>query len=144
MGVGSALLGEIVMTAFLCFTVHMTACTRPNDVSPMAPLAIGFAVFLGHCVLIPVDGCSINPARSLGPAIISGTWKQFWIFVAGPFAGSAFGSAAWLAVAPQWDIKDVGAGNEGGIPPDMQQTTVVNREDGSPSYDKHRAKDVLV
>jgi glycerol uptake facilitator-like aquaporin len=46
-------------------------------------------VFCAHAVLLPIDGCSINPARSLGPAIVSGTWpRTFWVFVVGPLLGS--------------------------------------------------------
>jgi len=102
---GQALLGEIVMTAFICFVVHMCVASESNNtgIAPMAPLAIGFAVFLGHAVLIPVDGCSINPARSLGPAIISGTWTQFWVFIVGPFVGSFFGVFFWTLVSFAWD-----------------------------------------
>ena len=103
---GEALLGEVFMTGFLCFVVHMcVADPRNKTISPMAPLAIGFAVFLAHTVLIPVDGCSINPARSLGPAILSGTWGNFWVFVVGPFVGSFFGVFFWLLVSLAWDIE---------------------------------------
>ena len=50
----------------------------------MAPIAIGLTVFIAHLVLIPYTSCSINPSRSLGPAILSGTWpKEFWIFIFG-------------------------------------------------------------
>ena len=73
-GSGEALLGEVMMTAMLCFVVHLTACDKENNISPMAPLAIGFTVFLAHTVLLPLDGCSINPARSFGPALLSGNW----------------------------------------------------------------------
>jgi MIP family channel proteins len=101
---GEALLGEVVMTGFLCYVVHM-CCADPSNttISPMGPLAIGFAVFLGHTVLIPVDGCSINPARSLGPAIISGNWANFWVFVVGPFVGSILGVFVWLLTSKNWD-----------------------------------------
>jgi MIP family channel proteins len=70
---GNAVLGEIMMTCLLCFTVHMTAVDNKNrhNVGNFAPLAIGFAVFLGHAVLIPLDACSINPARSFGPAYLA-------------------------------------------------------------------------
>ena len=63
-----------------CYVVHMCAVdkTSASGENGLAPLAIGFAVFLGHSVLIPLDGCSINPARSLGPAVVSGTWTNFW------------------------------------------------------------------
>lgn len=122
----AALLGEIVMTAFLCFVVHMTVCDETNaNLYAQAPLAIGFAVFLGHTVLIPVDGCSINPARSLGPAIVSGQWDAFWVFIVGPFVGSFFGVFAWLLAAKKWDVENAlankinaatGANDAGGDP----------------------------
>ncbi|KAH7621250.1 putative Aquaporin-1 [Nannochloris sp. 'desiccata'] len=103
---GEALLGEVFMTGFLCFVVHMcVADPRNKTISPMAPLAIGFAVFLAHAVLIPVDGCSINPARSLGPAILSCNWGNFWVFVVGPFVGSLFSVFFWLLVSLAWDIE---------------------------------------
>ena len=56
--VGNAVLGEIIMTFVLCFVVHMCAVdkTSPCGDNGLAPLAIGFAVFLGHAVLIPLDG----------------------------------------------------------------------------------------
>ena len=41
----------------------------------LAPLYIGFTVLVAHLVMIPVDGCSINPARSFGPAVISNSWQ---------------------------------------------------------------------
>jgi len=101
---GEALLGEFFMTAFLCYVVLMCVADPANaGIAPMGPLAIGFAVFLGHAVLIPVDGCSINPARSLGPAIISGTWTQFWVFVIGPLLGSFLGVFVWLLTSKGWD-----------------------------------------
>ena len=89
-GFGNALAGEIVMTAVLVATVLETAVSKGNAISKsFAPLAIGFAVFCGHAVLLPIDGCSINPARSLGPAIVSGTWPgTFWVFVVGPYLGA--------------------------------------------------------
>ncbi len=89
-GYGNALCGEIVMTAVLVATVLETAISKGNAVSKsFAPLAIGFAVFCAHAVLLPIDGCSINPARSLGPAIVSGTWPgTFWVFVVGPYLGA--------------------------------------------------------
>ncbi|KAL4514589.1 hypothetical protein Ndes2437B_g00970 [Nannochloris sp. 'desiccata'] len=103
---GEALLGEVFMTGFLCFVVHMcVADPRNKTISPMAPLAIGFAVFLAHAVLIPVDGCSINPDRSLGPAILSCNWGNFWVFVVGPFVGSLFSVFFWLLVSLAWDIE---------------------------------------
>ncbi len=89
-GYGNALCGEIVMTGVLVATVLETAISKGNAISKaFAPLAIGFAVFCAHAVLLPIDGCSINPARSLGPAIVSGTWPgTFWVFIVGPYLGA--------------------------------------------------------
>lgn len=76
-----------VMTAVLVLVVLETAVNKRNSISKaQAPLAIGFAVFCAHAVLLPIDGCSINPARSLGPAIIAGVWPgTFWVFIVGAF-----------------------------------------------------------
>ena len=58
----------------------------------LAPFAIGVAVIVCHLALVPIDGCSINPARSFGPALITGTWTDQWVFWVGPFLG-AFGAS---------------------------------------------------
>ncbi|CAI0476218.1 unnamed protein product [Linum tenue] len=58
----------------------------------LAPLPIGFAVFLVHLATIPITGTGINPARSLGAAIIYNkdhAWDDHWIFWVGPFIGAA-------------------------------------------------------
>lgn len=102
---GNAMIGEIVMTAALCFVVHMTCCDENTAIAPMAPLAIGFTVFLANTVLIPIDGCSINPARSFGPALLANKWYGYWIFVVGPFVGSFFGVACWLLASKKWDAR---------------------------------------
>jgi MIP family channel proteins len=97
-GYGNALCGEIVMTAVLVAVVLSTAASKKNvTAKSQAPLAIGFAVFCAHAVLLPIDGCSINPARSLGPAIVSGTWPgTFWVFIVGPFLGALIAVPAHL------------------------------------------------
>lgn len=111
-----ALLGETVMTAFLCLVVLLTVADKANQaIAHMAPVAIGFAVFLGNALLIPIDGASINFARSLGPAVVSGTWSteqygstssnpifgpgRFWIFVLGPFLGALASVPVWYALS---------------------------------------------
>lgn len=58
-----AVMGEIVMTFVLCFVVQMTACWPKSIAKNIAPFAIGMVVFTAHAVLLPVDGCSINPTR---------------------------------------------------------------------------------
>ena len=94
---GNGFLLEFMGTMVLCMTVCMTA-VHPKSLSKgtphMAPLAIGFAVFLAHLVLVPLTGCGINPARTFGPALVnsfagSNVWDDsYWIYFIGPFAAS--------------------------------------------------------
>ncbi|KAK9843906.1 hypothetical protein WJX84_012235 [Apatococcus fuscideae] len=54
----------------------------------LAPLAVGLWVFVANLVAIPIDGCSINPARSFGPAAVSHNWAQHWLYWVGPLSGA--------------------------------------------------------
>jgi len=93
----NALVGEIFMTFLLMFVVLETAISAESKANRvMAALAIGFAVFLAHSVMIPIDGCSINPTRSFGPAFVrrfcyknAGSFEEMWVFWAGPLLGAA-------------------------------------------------------
>ncbi|VAH34498.1 unnamed protein product [Triticum turgidum subsp. durum] len=65
---------------------------RDSHVPVLAPLPIGFAVFMVHLATIPITGTGINPARSLGAAVIYNNekaWDDHWIFWVGPFIGAA-------------------------------------------------------
>eukprot|EP00756_Hemistasia_phaeocysticola_P004317 Hpha_TRINITY_DN12748_c0_g1::TRINITY_DN12748_c0_g1_i1::g.114493::m.114493 len=107
--VSDAFLVEMMGTALLVFVVLETAvnsrsCTTQRggesiirgEAQNLAPLSIGFAVFMAHVVCIPVTGCSINPTRSFGPALVSGTWDDHWIWWAGPCTGSVLATLVWL------------------------------------------------
>jgi aquaporin NIP len=89
-GVGAALLYEVLLTAILMFVITAVA-TDARAVGAAAAIAIGGAVALDALFGGPVTGASMNPARSFGPALASGTWGDFWIYVAGPVAGAALG-----------------------------------------------------
>jgi MIP family channel proteins len=82
---------ELILTALLVFIVFTaTDDTRAEDMvhlPVLGPFAIGMVVFLAHVVAVPIDGCSINPARSFGTAVTSGFWKDHWIFWVGPLVG---------------------------------------------------------
>lgn len=69
-------------TAALTFVVYGTAVDPKGApiVSHMAPVAIGFTVFLAHLLLVPATGCGINPARSFGSNVASGKWTNAWIY----------------------------------------------------------------
>lgn len=59
--------------------------TRLPHVFPL--IQVGLTIFLVHVVLIPFTGCSINPARSFGPAVVNGYWRQHWIWWIAPLLG---------------------------------------------------------
>ncbi|KAL4424740.1 hypothetical protein ABPG77_000083 [Micractinium sp. CCAP 211/92] len=107
--VGNAMTGEILLTFVLVSVVLETAVSKKSITArAQAPLAIGFAVFCAHAVMLPIDGCSINPARSLGPAIVSGTWPgSFWVFIVGPFSGAIFAVPFHLFFRSDWDTVSV-------------------------------------
>jgi len=97
---GSALVYELVLTAFLMFVI-MAVATDTRAVGAAAAIAIGGTVGLDALFGGPVTGASMNPARSLGPALASGEWSDFWIYLAGPIAGAAIGALAYQLVRGQ-------------------------------------------
>lgn len=96
-GHGGALVYEIVMTAFLMFVI-MAVATDTRAVGAAAAIAIGGTVALDALFGGPVTGASMNPARSLGPALAAGEWTAFWIYLVGPLVGAALGAAAYQLV----------------------------------------------
>jgi aquaporin NIP len=96
-GAGTALLYEVVLSALLMFVIVAVA-TDTRAVGAAAALAIGGTVGLDALFGGPITGASMNPARSFGPALASGTWTDFWIYVVGPVAGAALGALAYQLV----------------------------------------------
>lgn len=97
---GMALLVEILLTFFFVFII-LGATDEKLGWGKFAGLAIGIGLGLVNIVGIPVDNCSVNPARSFGPAVFSpGAFSDFWIMVVGPLVGAAIAVAAWKAVSP--------------------------------------------
>ncbi|KAG4145574.1 hypothetical protein ERO13_D05G102900v2 [Gossypium hirsutum] len=93
---GTGLGAEIIGTFVLVYTVFAATDPKRNardsHVPVLAPLPIGFAVFMVHLATIPVTGTGINPARSFGAAVIYNkekAWDDQWIFWVGPFIGAA-------------------------------------------------------
>ena len=92
--VGTALLYEIALTSLLMFVITAVA-TDTRAVGAAAAIAIGGTVGLDALFGGPITGASMNPARSLGPALASGTWTDFWIYIVGPLVGAAVGVLAY-------------------------------------------------
>jgi aquaporin NIP len=95
--VGTGLLYEVVLTTILMFVIVAVA-TDTRAVGAGAAIAIGGAVVLDILVGGGVSGASMNPARSFGPALASGTWDHFWIYVAGPLVGAPLGALTYQAI----------------------------------------------
>jgi glycerol uptake facilitator-like aquaporin len=66
--------------------------SRSERVRGTALLAIPLALVVAHLALIPIDGCSVNPARSFGPALVGGEWGDSWIFLIAPLLGGVLGA----------------------------------------------------
>jgi aquaporin PIP len=101
--VGTGLGAELILTAIFVFVVFaavdQTRGAHSAHVPALAPLAIGIVVFLCHIVAVPIDGCSVNPARSFGAAVVARTWQHHWIFWVGPIVGGAAAGLLYEALA---------------------------------------------
>ena len=95
----AALLSEVVLT--MMFLLIILGATDDRAPRGFAPIAIGLGLTLIHLIGIPVTNLSVNPARSTGPAVVTGGWAlaQLWMFWLAPIAGAALGAFTygWLA-----------------------------------------------
>lgn len=91
--VSASCLLEIVLT-FMLVTVILGTATQHRVVGPNAALAVGAIIIACGVLGKAVSGASMNPARSLGPALVSGTLEHSWIYVAGPVLGAVAAVAA--------------------------------------------------
>lgn len=95
---GRAIVAEAFGTLLLCTAMFETVINSKTNCGKNACIALGFATFVAHILLLPIDGCSINPMRSVGPAIISklrgcenlldGGLHDLWIMWVGPLIGA--------------------------------------------------------
>jgi len=87
---------EIALTAALVSVILGTASAAQN-VGAIGALGVGGYIALAGLWSAPVSGTSMNPARSFGPALVSGDWSSFWVYVVGPLAGAAIAvGCAWI------------------------------------------------
>lgn len=92
-----SLILEIVLTFFLMFVI-MAVATDTRAVGQAAAIAIGGTVGLDAMFAGPISGASMNPARSLAPALVSWTWESQWLYLLGPAAGAVLGALAYQLV----------------------------------------------
>ena len=113
-GVAQALGMEVVLTLFLV-TVILNTSTRHRLLGPGAALPVGATIALCGLVGLPVSGASMNPARSLGPALAGGELRQAWVYLLGPAAGALLAVVATRVLhGPQRREELEAAQGEGG------------------------------
>lgn len=93
-----ALVAEIVFT--FIFVLVVLGATSKGAENNFAGLAIGLTLVLVHIVCIPITGTSVNPARSIGPAIFQGgeALSQLWLFIVAPFIGAILSAIVWKVI----------------------------------------------
>jgi aquaporin Z len=101
-----ALAWEIVLTTGLVSVILGTA-SGAQQIGPFAAIAVGGYIALAGLWGAPVSGASMNPARSLGPALVLGDWTAWWAYLAGPLAGAV------IAVGCAWILRGPGGGLHG-------------------------------
>jgi MIP family channel proteins len=94
---GQAFLWELVLTFFLMFVV-MAVATDTRAVGEAAAIAIGGTVGLDAMFGGPITGASMNPARSLGPAVVSGDLHALWLYIVAPVLGASVGAFGYQFV----------------------------------------------
>ena len=101
-GVWGACLVEVIAT-FIFVLVVLGATDAKYGAGKPAGLAIGLCLILIHLVCINLTGTSVNPARSIGPAIFAGgaALKDLWVFICAPLLGGALAACAWKGIAPK-------------------------------------------
>jgi aquaporin Z len=111
-----AFFAEIILTCV--FVVVILAVTRRASNALVAGLVIGLCLTLIHIIGIPIDGTSVNPARSIGPAIFVGgaALTQLWVFIVAPLIGGALSAFLFQFLYPVGE-------EEASVPPAPEETT---------------------
>ncbi|MBR6054266.1 MAG: MIP family channel protein [Bacteroidales bacterium] len=101
-GLGGAFLVEVIAT-FIFVLVVLGTTDGKVGAGNFAGLAIGLSLILVHLVCINLTGTSVNPARSIGPAIFAcgQALKDVWVFIVAPLVGGALSAVVWCAIAPK-------------------------------------------
>ena len=94
------MLAEICLTTIFVLVVLGATSKTNGATNNLAGLAIGLSLILIHLVGIHYTGTSVNPARSIGPAIFAGgdALNQLWIFIVGPLVGGAIAALIWKVI----------------------------------------------
>ena len=101
-GVTNGLIVEIVLTCLFVLVVLGATSKTNGATNNFAGLAIGLSLILIHLVGIHFTGTSVNPARSIGPALFAGgqALNELWVFIVGPLVGGALAAGIWKVIHP--------------------------------------------
>jgi aquaporin Z len=103
---GLAMLFEAMLALGLLSTILGQASGAQN-VGMVGAIAVGAYIILAGLWSAPISGASMNPARSLGPILVSGNWNDWWVYIVGPFLGGV------VAVGVAWILRGRGGGIRG-------------------------------
>ena len=104
-GAANGLIVEIVLTCLFVLVVLGATSKTNGATNNFAGLAIGLSLILIHLVGIHFTGTSVNPARSIGPALFEGgqALADLWVFIVGPLVGGALAACIWKFIQPAED-----------------------------------------
>jgi aquaporin Z len=107
---GGAFLTEVMLTALFVFAVLGATSKTANAAT--AGIVIGFSLTVVHLIGIPITGTSVNPARSLGPALVVGgtALSQVWLFIVAPLIGGAVAAGLHRVLYPEPPIEALASG----------------------------------
>jgi aquaporin Z len=117
-----ALVIELILTVGLVSTILGTA-SRAQNIGPLAAIAVGGYIVLAGLWAAPISGASMNPARSLGPALVLGNLGHVWVYVVGPILGGLLAvGIAYILRGPGGDQPAILAA-QGRLPEILQQSS---------------------